>query len=73
MLVHDKSSEILTPRYLTFFTDWRVRPCSLLSCKMGFFFFEMRMTSHLSELKAISHSFQASILVRSDWRACQSY
>ena len=28
-LVHDKSSEILTPRYLTFFVDWRVRPCSL--------------------------------------------
>ena len=25
-LVHDKSSEILTPRYLTFFVDWRVRP-----------------------------------------------
>ena len=28
-LVHDKSSEILTRRYLTFFVDWRVRPCSL--------------------------------------------
>ena len=28
-LVQDKSSEILTPRYLTFFVDWRVRPCSL--------------------------------------------
>ena len=28
-LVHDKSSELLNPRYLTFFADWRVRPCSL--------------------------------------------
>ena len=27
--VHDKSSEIFTPRYLAFLADWRVRPCSL--------------------------------------------
>ena len=38
-LVHDKSSEIFAPMYLTFLADWSVRLCSLKSCKMGFFFF----------------------------------
>ena len=28
-LVHDKSSEIFTPRYLAFLVDWTVNRCSL--------------------------------------------
>ena len=39
-LGHDKSSEILTPMYLTVVVDWRVRTCSLFVIMQdGFFLF----------------------------------
>ena len=63
---HDKSREILTPKYLAESVSFKLTPWSIYLNMVGFFLFVTLITSHLSGLNDINHSLsQFSSLLRS--------